>query len=259
MCAQVLPYFREFEASKGVIVEENGFIEYPICYRTVDEEPSECVLLEDLSVRDLHIIDRHTEEITADHVRLVMQVLGKFHAISFALKDQQPEKFKKLSSNLDEVFIRRNDPFLRDYFVKQTDSVINVLSSEEDAHLVAKVKKLFEKHAMDIAADCLELEPTGSATVITHGDAWQNNTMFRYDKNGKPIEISLLDWQISRHSSPIIDIVYYMFCCTTKELRDAHYDDFLKVYHESLSAHIQRYVVTKMTSNFIFFFLCLKE
>ena len=256
VCAQVLPYFREFEASKGVIVEENGFTEYPICYRTVDEEPSECVLLEDLSVRDLHIIDRHTEEITADHVRLVMQVLGKFHAISFALKDQEPEKFKKLSSNLDEVFIRRNDQFLRDYFLKQMESVINVLSSEEDAHLVAKAKKLFEKHPMDIAADCLEVELTGPATVISHGDAWQNNTMFRYDKNGKPIEICLLDWQISRHSSPIIDIVYYMFCCTTKELRDAHYDDFLKVYHESLSAHIQRYMATKVSFNFI---ICLLE
>ncbi|XP_055296842.1 uncharacterized protein LOC129565714 [Sitodiplosis mosellana] len=190
--------YNEFEESKGIILEENGFTEYPICYRTVDEEPSESVLLEDLSVRDFRIIDRNTEEITADHVRLVMQAL------------------------------------------KESQRVLNPLSDEEDAHLVAKVKKLFEKHPMDIAADCLEVELTGAATVISHGDTWQNNTMLRYDKNEKPIEIRLLDWQISRHSSPIIDIAYYIFSCTTKELRDAHYDDFLNINYESLSAYIRR-------------------
>ena len=65
--------------------------------------------------------------------------------------------------------------------------------------------------------------------------------MFTYDNNGKPIDVNFLDWQTTRHASPIIDIVYFMFCCTTKELRDAHYDDFLKVYHNSLSAHVRRY------------------
>lgn len=224
-------------------MEENGFREYPKCYRFVDEEPSECILLEDLSVSGFTIIDRHTQSITVDHVRLIMQSLGKFHAISFALKDQQPEKFNEYASKLDEIFIRRSDPHLRAFFNNQSESVFKVVSGENDAHLLAKVKKLYEQEAIDIAADCLELKSTDGATVISHGDAWQNNTMFRYDKDGKPIEISLIDWQISRHSSPIIDIVYYMFCCTTKELRDAHYEHFLKVYHESLSIHIRRCVL----------------
>lgn len=67
--------------------------------------------------------------------------------------------------------------------------------------------------------------------------------MFTYDNNGKPIDVNFLDWQTTRHASPIIDIVYFMFCCTTKELRDTHYDEFLKVYHSSLSAHVRRYLM----------------
>lgn len=236
---KVLPYLRQFEESKGVVVEETGFHEYPKCYRTVDEEPSESVFMEDLSVRDFRIIDRFTEDITVDHVNLVMQSLAKLHAISFVLKHEQPDKFKQLTSNLPELFIR-DDPIMREYLKNQCEVIFGVVSAEEDAHLLTKVKKLFEKDAMDIAAECLDLESTGAASVITHGDAWQNNTMFIYDKNGKPIEINLVDWQISRQSSPIIDIVYYMFSCTTKEMRDAHYENFLKVYHESLSAHIRR-------------------
>lgn len=239
---QVLPALRHFEESKGLIAEENGFVEYPKCLRTIDTEPDESVLLEDLSARGFEIIDRYTQEVTFEHVRLIMQVLGKFHAISFALKDQQPEKFKELTLKLDdELFIRRDDTKLRDYFMMQIETIKKPISSDEDAPLLAKVTKLFEKHPMDICADCIDVENVGSCSVIAHGDAWQNNTMFKYDKSGKPVEIQLIDWQISRHTSPIIDIVYFMFCCTTKELRDQHYDSLLKIYHESLSNHIQRY------------------
>ncbi|XP_055296577.1 uncharacterized protein LOC129565586 [Sitodiplosis mosellana] len=237
---EILPFFRQFEMSKGVAIEENGFVEYPKCYRTIDEEPNECLFLEDLSVRGFAIIDRYTQEVTTDHVYLFMKALGKLHAISFALKDQQPEKFKELASSLKEMFLRANEEFIGEFFDKQAESIFKVLENAEDAHLLAKMKKVFENGAMNVALECLDLDGTDPGSVISHGDSWQNNLMFRYDKNGKPIEISLLDWQISRYSSPIIDIVYFMFCCTTKELRDDHYDDFLKVYHESLSAHIRR-------------------
>lgn len=237
----MLPYFREFELSKGVITEENGFNEYPKCYGNVSDDLSECIFLEDLSVRGFSIIDRYTEEITAEHVRLAMQALAKFHAISFALKDQHPEKFNEFASQLEEIFIRQDDVFLREYFDKNKESIINVLSSKEDVHLLAKIEKLFEKNPIDVAAECLDLKSTGAGAIISHGDSWQNNLMFRYDNSGKPIEINLIDFQMARHASPIIDIVYFMFCCTTKELRDAHYENFLKVYHETLSAHIQRY------------------
>lgn len=190
--------------------------------------------------REFIIIDRYTEEVTAEHVRLVMKALGKLHAISFALKDQQPEKFNDLASNLRECFIRKDVPLAREHFNKLSESIFKVLNEKEDAHSITKLKKLFERDVIDIAADCLDLESTGSGSVISYGDAWQNNTMFRYDNARKPIEVCFLDWQISRHASPIIDIVYFMFCCTTKELRDAHYEDFLKQYYESLSDHIQR-------------------
>lgn len=251
---QVLPYFREFEESKGVILEENGFIEYPQCYRTLDIEPSECIFMEDLSVRGFKIIDRCTEVVTADHVRLGMKALGKFHAISFAMKDQQPEKFSELASNLSELFVRRDDKLTRDYFNKMLKSIYDALDDNEDVLVRSKLDKLFEREAMDISADCVDAELAGSAAIITHGDNWQNNQIYKFDQNGKPIEVVLLDWQISRYCSPIIDIVYFVFCCTTKELRDAHYDDFLKAYHASLCFHIQKY-----EKHFILFYFVLSR
>lgn len=238
-----MPSLRLFEQSKGVNIEVNGFVEYPICYQTSDKEFNECLLLEDVCVRGFRDIDRYHEEISADHVYLIMKTLGKFHAISLALKDQQPDKFNKLASNIQDVFIRTDITLFVKYQKTIVKNMLDILNDPEDAQLHAKVENLFERDAKEILIDCFDLEQIGFASVISYGDAWQNNTMFRYDDKETPIEVSFLDWQVPCYSSPIIDIVYFMFCCTKKALRDAHYDHFLKVYYESLSAHMQRYVI----------------
>lgn len=235
-----MPYFRLFEQSKDLPLEE-CFNEYAKCYRTIDEESNECLLLEDLSIRNLAIIDLFTKEVTVDHARLVMKVLGKLHAFSFALKDQQPEKFKELSSDLAEEILLPGADNMRHFLNERSETIMNVLSDEKHSHILIKMENLFKRDAIDILGDCLDLESTGSASVIIHGDAWQNNIMFGYDKSGKPNEICFLDWQVCRHASPIIDIVYFMFCCTTKHLRDLHYENLLKIYYESLAAHTKRY------------------
>ena len=193
-----MPAFRHFEQSKLEDFERNGFTQYPKCYRTVDLNINEGLIFEDLCLRDFTTIDRRTEEVTVDHLRLVMQSLGKLHAISFALKDQQPEKFNELAMELNEVFVRNDDAHLRECFTKQAQLAFDAVADSGDVHLLAKVKQLFEKDAIDVAADCLNLELTGPASVISHGDAWQNNTMFRYDANGKPNEICFIDWQTVR-------------------------------------------------------------
>lgn len=236
-----MPFLCEFERSKIVDIEKNGFTEYPKSYAAVDVDLNEGLIFEDLSVRGFTTVDRHKEDITADHVYLVMKILGKFHAISFALKDQQPDKFNELTSNLSEVFVRKDDERLGEIINQHSEKLLKVVSGDKDDHLLTKVKKLCDKGLYSSATDCLELEDTEFASVIGHGDIWQNNTMFRYEHNGKPIEVCLLDWQTSRHSSPVIDIVYFIFCCTTKTLRDAHYDNFLDTYYESLSEHIKMY------------------
>lgn len=184
--------------------------------------------------------DQRNEAITANHVRLVMESLGKFHAISFALKDQHLDKFEELSSSLKVPVISREDESQRKLLKKQSLYLFDAMSGEEDAHLAAALKKLFTKEPADIALDCLNLKLIGPATVISHGDAWQNNFMFRHDYNGKPTEVSFLDWQLSFCSTPIIDLTFFLLCSTTKDVRDTHYDEFIDLYYEHLSSHIQR-------------------
>lgn len=146
--------------------KEGVFNEYPKCYSTITEAPAESLLLEDLSVRGFKIIDRYSEETSADHVYLIMKALAKFHAISFALKDQQPKQFVELASKLKENFIRVDDVFVREFFNNCSRAIFEVLPKDEDADLLAKLKKWFQKDAIDICSDCLQ---TSTGAVISHG------------------------------------------------------------------------------------------
>jgi Ecdysteroid kinase-like family len=57
-------------------------------------------------------------------------------------------------------------------------------------------------------------------------------------KENSPIDIRLLDFQFMRYASAATDLGYYIFGCTTKELREKHYQEFMKTYYETLSEHM---------------------
>lgn len=51
--------------------------------------------------------------------------------------------------------------------------------------------------------------------------------------------ITLLDWQLSRVSSPAMDISLFLFSSTNKSLRDKHLDEFLQIYYASFASILQ--------------------
>lgn len=65
---------------------------------------------------------------------------------------------------------------------------------------------------------------------------------FFVSQNGVPVECRLLDWQGMRCASPVCDLMFFIFGCTTKELRDKHYNEFMDVYYESWSVFVLRFV-----------------
>lgn len=79
------PMIKKFQEQKGINVEQEGFHEVPKCFKTVTVERSEAIFMEDLKGRGFEMFDRF-KEVRIDHVSMVMKVLGKFHAISFAIK-----------------------------------------------------------------------------------------------------------------------------------------------------------------------------
>ncbi|CAG9864250.1 unnamed protein product [Phyllotreta striolata] len=56
---------------------------------------------------------------------------------------------------------------------------------------------------------------------------------FNNEDKSRPSAVCLLDWQLSRCASPAVDVSYFIFACTEKALRDAHYPALLDAYHSS--------------------------
>ncbi|XP_026462580.1 uncharacterized protein LOC113364307 [Ctenocephalides felis] len=226
---KILPEFALLQKELGCKTRFDGFAN---CIEAGEENLDEFVLMEDLRSQGFLMFDRQ-QKLDLNHVALVMQELGKYHALSFAMKDQKPESFKKLA-DLSDVFF---DNFVNkqfDFYINSVvDKVVNAM--EEGDKCRQKLEKF--RDFMTLGKDLAKGANAEPYAVINHGDCWNNNVLFRYIE-GKPYEVRLLDWQISRYSSPVLDLVYYIFCCTEKQLRKRHYETFLHIYHGSLSSFL---------------------
>lgn len=195
---------------------------------------SECLLLEDLRRKQMEMINFRTTSLTYDHVALVMQALGKFHAISFALNDQQPQKFHQLTKELTELFFNLDVEFEAD-----TETFLGLIfKSLQRSNRLDLIEKMRNQTKGGFLKSARQTVSSGAASpyaVICHGDAWVNNCMYKTNEQGDAIAVNLIDWQFSRHASPVTDIVIHLLCCTTKKLRDERYDDLLQVYYDSFS------------------------
>lgn len=105
--SKLLPAFVRFQHEKGLGAADS-FLSFPKVYACeVDEEKRTHVLImEDLRAKNYKMWPKE-QTIDIDHQLLVMQELGKFHAISFAMKDQRPHEF-------DEFKTLRNADFERE-------------------------------------------------------------------------------------------------------------------------------------------------
>lgn len=59
-------------------------------------------------------------------------------------------------------------------------------------------------------------------------------------QDGKPTELTFIDWQLARSVSPALDLLYFLFCCTDATFRGKHFDEMLQVYHSSLAKLLEQ-------------------
>lgn len=72
----------------------------------------------------------------------------------------------------------------------------------------------------------------GKFDVLTHGDCWNNNVMFKHDPaSGKVDDVKLLDFQMARHVSPAIDIHYFIYSSPKSSVIAENYEDLVTAYY----------------------------
>lgn len=69
-------------------------------------------------------------------------------------------------------------------------------------------------------------------SVVSQGDSWVPNFLAR-KANGH--EAIMLDFQLARCASPVLDVSTCIYGCTEKTLWDEHFDKLLRLYYDELS------------------------
>lgn len=73
-------------------------------------------------------------------------------------------------------------------------------------------------------------EPTA---VIGQGDSWAPNFLARENDTGK-IDVLMLDFQLARSASPVLDLSFFIYACTDQRMRDKYYEKILDDYYNEL-------------------------
>ncbi|XP_022902181.2 uncharacterized protein [Onthophagus taurus] len=228
----------EFQAEKKLLQPFNAHPKFVLSYL---EPYKESFVMEDLKAEGYVLRDRK-QPLDINHVKHVMREYGKFHAISFALRDQKPELFAKLAKEREEkIFVTDDEEHIQN-MIKYQDNFNNkllaLLNEESDAEVIKSLKYYCKD---PVHFNMNTITETNEYSVIGHGDCWTNNFIWKYEdaKNPEiPTKVCILDWQLSRYGSVALDLSYFFYACTTQEFREKHYDKMIQLYYYSLCSHL---------------------
>lgn len=237
---EYLPYLVEFQKSKGIAIEDQ-FFHFPKCYYgTIDENTGDAIIImEDLREGKYSMYPK-TKPMTYEYCRFVMEAFGKYHGLSLAIQKSNPARFDRFRYAVPDFMhlIMLDEPIQPMWDSGFGTSLSALGDSDEDKDVRERVLNL-KANTREILLD-FALNTGYPYSVITHGDAWINNFMFLHDVNGKPRQIVMLDWQIARYGSPVLDLTYFLFISTDKALRDKYWNQLIGLYYDTLTNTINQ-------------------
>lgn len=177
--SKLLPAFVQFQQEKGLSAADS-FLSFPKVYASEFDEENDIyfLIMEDLRLKHYQMWPKEKVMPLEFELR-IMQEMGKLHAISFAMQDQQPnqfEEFKHLSDVMYDLTIAGN---VKIYMDKTVDRVINLLENPEHKQFMQNFRKTYPKTIKELTHGATSKE----FAVIGHGDSWNNNYLFQLDSN----------------------------------------------------------------------------
>ena len=173
---EVIPAFTKLQTEKGL---HNWFSSVPTCYGTLTTKDVQIIVLENMKTSDYVLWDKK-HPFTRKHMDLILEEYAKFHALSIALQQHDPQKFKELSDGLGDTFIREfvKTNNMDTVFGRAALEIYDLLKGDLDENTLNTWKILYEK-AYFILEGMVDKKETPK--VILHASCWCNNFMFKYD------------------------------------------------------------------------------
>ncbi|XP_002028025.2 uncharacterized protein LOC6602998 isoform X1 [Drosophila persimilis] len=216
---------------------------FPLCHIAESHDQSETgepiIVLQDLKALGYRMKDR-LDGLELEHCLLVMKKLAQMHAASLAAQQLESALFAAQVEHMSEiVYCEDAAEFYSTILDTSVQQALDSLSSSNaDGSLTTPISlieglrpKLFEQLQRNINAAA-----ESPFSVVCHGDLWVNNIMFR----SEPDEVIFFDLQAMRRTSPVFDILHFIYTSTRRRLRDDHTDTLLAAYAEAVAKELNQ-------------------
>ncbi|XP_044755969.1 uncharacterized protein LOC123314723 [Coccinella septempunctata] len=233
-------YSKVFPALLQLLTESNS--EYKLenvakIYLINREYQHETMIMGDLRKEGYRLWNKR-KPMNLEHIKTVLSNYGKYHASSMALRVRKPEVFKELTSDMENMFKHfLNDEEIRKLFREYVEDALNVLKESGLDDIFEKLKDL-PVNVLEVLSKTVEVE---DRVIITHGDCWINNMMFKYESSEslEPLGICFLDFQLSALGSPASDLSYYLYTSCDEDTITNQFDQLLQFYYDSLASTLR--------------------
>ncbi|XP_052755702.1 uncharacterized protein LOC113515772 [Galleria mellonella] len=186
----------------------------------------ESIVLEDLSKKGYTTYDRF-KPINWEYAAGAVESLAKFHALSIAYSEENPEEFKAFVEKTDfqkEMFVG----MLHQMYEQRIQTTLSVTAEKHKD----KLQKYLETH-VNIEA-IMNISQSSQRRVLCHGDYRPSNLMHKYNEDGT-IHVIPVDFQTIQCDSPLYDLIYFIFTGSDEKFRREHFQDLTDHYYQELS------------------------
>ncbi|CAG9837601.1 unnamed protein product [Diabrotica balteata] len=149
------------------------------CYGDCRVKGNEKIILENLKYKN-YAVHPKTVPVSKELYSKMFALYGRYHALSFAFKYHEKEKFQTLVkplSNNWEGFLGLE--MIKTEIVDDFAIMEEILRRNNENDIISKIQP-YVKNGVEIFRRSLHYK--GPNSVVVHGDCWSNNMMLKYSR-----------------------------------------------------------------------------
>ncbi|KAG8250506.1 hypothetical protein J6590_100167 [Homalodisca vitripennis] len=189
------------------------------------------LILKDL-IEDGYTMCDKIKNLDFKYCKHVIVTLAKFHAASVSLHHEDPNFVEDIGK---EVVINENMMSIQKPVLEYCVRTVARIAKETYGHEV--LAEFLLKNLENLWESIVEIyrRKEEGLNVLNHGDLWINNILFKTDDFGEAIDVKFIDFQFSRYSSPVLDLLFFFWGSADEVVREYRLQDLCKVYLQTLN------------------------
>ncbi|XP_049791913.1 uncharacterized protein LOC126199182 [Schistocerca nitens] len=169
------------------------------------------------------------------HARLLVKRVAQFQASAVALRLLKPQVFSSLIDGRC-TFAGMGAEGNRQF----SNSLMEHFKSFPEVAPYYDRLRAINDRVCDISLEKLWAEVVEPYASLSHNDLWVNNMMFLYDVSGNPTSVKFFDFQTLTYSSPVRDLIFFLYTSVRHDLVRNSVDELTVLYYESFVVWLKK-------------------